>query len=158
METIEYNFIDKTEWNRGEWDHEPDKVQWQDKETGLPCLAVRNSSAGFWCGYVGVDSKHPYFEKKYDDCDVDCHCGLTFSGKCGNNEHGICHKVSEGEDDNVWWLGFDCGHCDDMSPGYSKLPYMQSFMHGAYRTLDYVKLECASMARQLTNPGQGDDL
>lgn len=40
MQTIEYRTIDKTAWGDGPWLNEPDKKQWQDVETGLPCLAV----------------------------------------------------------------------------------------------------------------------
>jgi hypothetical protein len=38
MKAIEYLFLDKSEWGAGPWQIEPDKVQWQDNETGLPCL------------------------------------------------------------------------------------------------------------------------
>ena len=46
METKEYRFVDKSDWDRGPWDDEPDKVQWQDVATGLPCIAVRNDTLG----------------------------------------------------------------------------------------------------------------
>jgi hypothetical protein len=59
METREYRFIDKSEWDRGPWDNEPDKVQWQDAATGLPCIARRSEAMGSWCGYVGVAEGHP---------------------------------------------------------------------------------------------------
>lgn len=54
MERIEYRgVVDKSGWARGVWDSEPDKIQWQDAETGLPCLIVRGP-VGALCGYVGV--------------------------------------------------------------------------------------------------------
>lgn len=127
-------------WPRGVWDNEPDRKQWEDKETGLPCLIVRNEM-GNLCGYVGVPQGHPYFEKNYDDImrPIDVHGGLTYSNHC----HGrICHIVS-GED-KVWWLGFDCGHCDDLSPG------LNFHLGGSsYRDMDYVTNECTELARQL---------
>lgn len=64
MKTIEYRTIDKSAWPRGEWDAEPDKVQWQDEATGLPCLIVRNSG-GALCGYVGLSEGHPLYGKSY---------------------------------------------------------------------------------------------
>lgn len=67
METIEYRTMDKSKWNRGPWDSEPDKKQWQDEATGLPCLIVRNRM-GALCGYVGVPESHPLF--KVDDSTV----------------------------------------------------------------------------------------
>lgn len=82
MERVEYrNVIDKTEWARGAWDNEPDKIQWQDEATGLPCLIVRGPS-GALCGYVGVAPGHPWHGKDYDSCDVDVHWGLTFAHGC----------------------------------------------------------------------------
>lgn len=68
METLEYFTQDKTDWPRGEWDNEPDKKQWKDEETGLPCLIVRSKATGSLCGYVGVGKKHPLYRKHYDGC------------------------------------------------------------------------------------------
>lgn len=105
MEAIEYRTVDKSEWGPGEWQDEPDKVQWKDEATGLPCLIVRNWS-GALCGYAGVSEGHPLFAKDYSatlphECDGSCsaeydyhrydaspagmvsvHGGLTFSGFC----------------------------------------------------------------------------
>lgn len=68
METKEYRgFVDKSEWPRGEWDDEPDKVQWRDDATGLPCLIVRGPHGAF-CGYVGVSDRHPWHGKGYGSC------------------------------------------------------------------------------------------
>src|SRR5262245_28942541 len=114
MKTIEYRWIDKEKWARGPWDQEPDKVQWSDLETGLPCLVVRHPRLGNWCGYVGVSEDHPWFGQAYYDEQVKirCHGGLTYSNFCqpSDKEHGICHVVESGESDKVWWFGFDCCH------------------------------------------------
>ena len=155
MRTIEYtNIIDKSKWGDGEWNNEPDKVQWPDSETGLPCLAVRNR-VGTWCGYVGITKEHPAFEKDYNDIDEwpEVHGGLTYADFCqeNNKEHGVCHIVATGEDDRVWWLGFDCGHCGDLVPSMPEL--VISVGDDTYKTLDYVKGHCASLAKQL----QGKD-
>lgn len=42
-------WIDKTTWGEGPWQHEPDRVDWYDEGTGLPCLMIRNA-IGAWCG------------------------------------------------------------------------------------------------------------
>src|SRR6185295_5225427 len=69
MKTQEWTFLDKSKWpERGPWDNEPDKAQWTDVATGLPCLAVRAHS--HWCGYVGVTEEHPVFGKDYDSLDL----------------------------------------------------------------------------------------
>jgi hypothetical protein len=82
MERIEYrNVLDKSDWARGAWDDEPDKIQWQDEASGLPCLIVRGPS-GALCGYVGVSPGHPWHGSDYDSCDVAVHGGLTFAHGC----------------------------------------------------------------------------
>lgn len=65
METKEYRTIDKDGWGPGPWQDEPDKRQWQDEATGLPCLIVRGPS-GALCGYVGISKEHPAFGLSYD--------------------------------------------------------------------------------------------
>lgn len=147
MEAIIYNYVDKSEWTRGEWDDEPDKVQFQDHETGLPCLIVRGNS-GALCGYVGVTQDHPFYGRDYDDVPVNVHWGLTFSDRCQHREDhtGICHIPCEGEPDNVWWLGFDCAHSGDFCPSYSD---MYGFPGDVYRNIEFVKSEVECLARQI---------
>lgn len=81
MKTIEYHYIDKSTWGDGPWQTEPDKVQFQDEATGLPCLVVRGPVTGAWCGYVGITEGHPEFGKDYHEIKlpVGVHGGLTFS-------------------------------------------------------------------------------
>lgn len=153
-----WNYIDKTNWGHGDWVDEPDKAQWTDETTGLVCLAVRNRHGGHWCGYVGVTEGHQFFGVDYSDtygkAHIDVHGGLTYADFCQeqDDEHGICHTPEPGQPERVWWLGFDCAHCGDVSPGF------RSFRgtHGTYeiyRRLVYVKDECASLARQLLAAG-----
>lgn len=139
MQALEYRTIDKSEWARGEWDDEPDKIQFQDEATGLPCLIVRNRVGGL-CGYVGVEG------------------GLTFSGHCQTHSdaetNGVCHIPDKGEADNVWWLGFDCVHLNDLVPSMTKYRHIVPSMnigedYDVYRNIEYVKAECAALALQL---------
>ena len=154
MKTIEYTTRDKSVWPRGEWDTEYDKKQWQDEETGYPCLIVR-SQLNALCGYVGVNSDHPLFEKNYDDADVRVHGGLTFADKClpGPIEESVCHLVEPGEDEQIWWFGFDCAHFNDMYPGsievMQKFPELHGSLGGTYRNVEFVEAEVASLAKQL---------
>lgn len=157
METIDYKNpgLDKSLWAAGPWDNEPDKKQWRDAATGLPCLIVRNHY-GNLCGYVGVFESHLFYGKDYDAPDVDVHGGLTFADKChesANECDGICHKAPEGED-NVWWLGFDCAHAWDFGP---RDLYRAEHEGGIwrispdcqYRDFSYVTAEVARLAAQL---------
>jgi hypothetical protein len=153
MKKIEERYVDKSKWSDGEWQDEPDKMQWQDEETGLPCLIVRNGG-GALCGYVGVSRDHPLYEKTYDDVysegyNIDVHGSLTFSNKCSPTGK-ICHVVEEGEDDAVWWLGFDCSHGGDISPGFSVfLSGGYEYEVDSYKTIEYVQNEVKDLARQL---------
>lgn len=149
MKTIIETLVDKSKWQEGPWQNEPDKKQWLDEATGYPCLIVRQIELGHLCGYVGVPPGHPWFEKEYVDANV--HGGLTFARHCGNL---ICHEVEEGEEDNVWWLGYDAAHGYDRTmltdlhtECFKDLP---SFPHkyDTYRDFAYMEEECRSLAKQ----------
>lgn len=64
------NVQDKSLWERGPWDAEPDKAQWSDEDTGYPCLILRGPS-GALCGYVGVSNDHPAYGLNYNGCTQD---------------------------------------------------------------------------------------
>jgi hypothetical protein len=164
---MEWRTIDKGSWGPGEWQDEPDKVQWKDKATGLPCLAVRNGRSGNWCGYVGVSAAHPWHGLGYSSCTrkppceesycdhapgVEVHGGLTFADACQHSDdpsEGICHIPEPGEPDKVWWFGFDCHHHMDFAPAYAaRYPEFKG-LGEHYRDLSYVQRECTSLARQL---------
>ena len=151
MEHKTWTTVDKTSWGQGPWSEEPDKEQYADEATGLPCLIKRNTF-GALCGYVGVSEGHPWFGKSYGDIDAEVHGGLTYGDFCqeGDDEaRTICHVPGPGEPDRVFWLGFDCGHAWDVSPGMDAR--YREFIHDAdttYKTVAYVKAECARLAQQ----------
>lgn len=159
MDYKEYTTIDRATMLDGPWKDEPDKIQWQDEATGLPCLIVRHDTGHHLCGYVGVAEGHPCYEKEYDQVDAYAHGGLTFSSFCQPHEDeatGVCHVPAKGEPDHVWWLGFDMAHWLDFCPGHERL--LQTYDIGVdnpfrsrdeYRDINYVKNECARLAKQL---------
>lgn len=159
METKTYTTIDRAAvgWPNGEWDGEPDKMQWPDEATGMPCLAVRHMRSGHWCGYVGVTADHPHFGKSYETPDVDVHGGLTFADACSPGEtedRGICHVPGIGEPDHVWWFGFDCAHSGDRSPRDAAMEATGNPLYARdwkedYKSLRYVQVQCAKLAAQL---------
>lgn len=120
-------WIDRTGWGSGPWDREPDRVEWRDEATGLPCLMLRQANGGNWCAYVGVPPGHPWHGAHYGDYDRlgsaedAAHGGLTFAGPCMDDDRParerVCHVPAEGEPEDVWWLGFDCRHAWDRAPG-----------------------------------------
>lgn len=175
--------LDMTVWGEGPWSEEEiSKIQWEDTLTGMPCLAVR-SHFGNWCGYVGVTIDHPLYGIDYNecarrpqcppqvsetghtwwDCDhqpgglLEVHGGITYSGECqntGDPATGICHVPAPGDPENIWWLGFDCGHYDDTQPGLRAIVRALGgrgalFPGESYKTLVYVQAECATLCDQL---------
>lgn len=145
----------------GPWTGEPDKVQWVDPATDLDCLILRNR-LGALCGYVGVPPQHPWHGNDYDDARAadgdwpNVHGGLTYADKCREDagDDAICHVPATGRETDVWWLGFDCAHAGDLSPYDAKrkldptYPSYDFDLGDVYRPIDYVKAECANLARQ----------
>lgn len=56
---------------------------------------------GSLCAYVGIPSSHPLAGWEYDDLNIDCHGGLTYSG---SSVHG---------DGSTYWYGWDYNHSGD---------------------------------------------
>jgi hypothetical protein len=162
MEHKTWTTMDKAGWGDGPWQSEPDKEQFADEATGLPCLVKRSPMSGSLCGYVGVSEGHPWFGKGYGDLEghdadgPDVHGGLTFADFCqeGPEEATICHVPGPGEPDRVYWLGFDCAHAWDLSPARaarereSGMPDYPGLMQETYKTVAFVKAQCASLAAQ----------
>lgn len=141
MTEISYTTMqeEKAQWGPGPWDDEPDKLQWTDEATGLPCLVKRNH-LGALCGYVGVPEGHPAFEMGYDavhdlfpnwdeEGALEVHGGITYAAHCqeGPEEHTICHIPDPGQPDHVFWLGFDTAHSGDLVPAMTAYAYEQQF-------------------------------
>lgn len=135
-------------WGVGPWLDEPDRLAWADP-TGLPCI-VRRGPMGAWCGYVAVPSGHPLHGRGFLDDGVEAlrvHGGITYGEACkGDTKTGICHVPRPGEPDDVWWLGFDCGHFGDLVP---QLAATYAPLGDTYRDLSYVRAETTHLAQQL---------
>jgi hypothetical protein len=164
----------KSRWGPGPWQDEPDRLEWKDERTGLACKIIRNTAFGNLCGYVGVPPTHPYSGWDFSDnikltpndlkdatledigifdafvyamqggttrgtiplgMTLKAHWGITFSGQMINDAAAL------------WWFGFDCGHCDDFSPGLSRAGL--HLPHQIYRDIEYVKKEVTALAFQL---------
>lgn len=160
-----------------EWETEPDEL-WINE-----CVCLRRSHLGHWCGYVGVGLSHPLYGKQpedlvpkpdsfdareYDtvrtpviplmlfasredleagltrlDLALDVHGGVTWAGPA--------HWGAS----PLWWIGFDCGHANDMSPetnSYYDNEELLAFKK--YRNLEYAKKEVLGLARQIMNWGK----
>lgn len=146
--------IDKSGWPPGPWLDEPDKLQFTHAMTRLPCLLLRDPRGGDLCGYVGVPPGHPWHgrpEHEITAAVVGVHGGeITFAGGCqpGDVATAICHVPEPGEPDQVWWLGFDCGHALDIKPAEPRYIWPEGLPRAGYRDLVYVRRQCGRLARQ----------
>lgn len=148
----EETFIDKTGWLDGPWMTEPDRVEWRSAtQPSFACLIVRGPVMGQLCGYVGVPPGHRWHGKGMHEPDVDVHGGLTFAAGCDEDGH-ICHVAQPGEPGEVWWLGFDCGHCFDfiyMRPLFRESGLFELLGNEEqYRDIEYVRAEVERLAAQ----------
>lgn len=169
----DYYGVPRNEWGEGEWVNEPDRLQWVDKLSGYYCLIHRNVT-GALCGYVSIPEQHClhgiYYHAEITEFNdfldhpfisiesfFDCHGGITFSGestKEATENFGI--GLAGFLENNLWWLGFDCGHAGDYCPTIEanykklKLPAIINLIEvPIYRNIDYVKSQCMELAFKL---------
>ena len=162
MQILEYRLpkMDKmVAWGPGPWVDKPDKIQWPDKVTGLPCLVVRNHS-GAWCGYVGVSEEHPHFGRVFETVSVTVHGGLrvlrllpatrTRSGRrfrlscCGGGRKrsGVVARVRL-----CSRLGRSARAWRSLLKG--NLFNTPELLGRVYRAVDYAREECRKLALQV---------
>lgn len=145
----------------GEWVEEIDKIFFKHKniECAIKRIVIpepynpKHIFGGHLCGYVRIPTDHPYYQKKIDDLDIDCHGGLTYA-ECIDDEY---------------WVGFDCGHSGDYLPSinFSKIknkkmlnsreifphpPEFEKFsiFNPVYRNIKFCVDECKSIVDQLS--------
>lgn len=112
-------------------------ADWMDGD--CRCIVMRGPVS--ICAYVGVRQGHPLYQVDYNDIDIDCHGGLTFS-RGGNKYRPL----------GYWWLGWDYGHYGDKAFYY--LDPRMSFLsdngeHGW--TPDEVLSEIPDVLKQLND-------
>ena len=147
MGAVETKPITKSDWGEGPWQSEPDRLEFH--HAGLPCIVLRHPELGHFCGYAAVPPGHPAHGKDYDSVGVEAHGGLTYADRCSGQ---VCHVPQAGESEDVWWLGFDCGHAFDFSPGArARLRSLGFDRHRdeVYRDIAYVRQQTESLAEQL---------
>ena len=95
-------------WGVGEWVEEPDEVTFVYR--GVKCLILRAGSdygeLGHLCGYIEVNSDHPWAKVDPFDLNLDVHEGVTYGHEQGGG---------------VYRLGFDCAHSRDVCPSVEKM-------------------------------------
>jgi len=140
------------EWGPGPWNDEPDELRWQDARTGLWCKLLRNSMLGILCGYVGVPPGHALFGWDYHDSiksKEEYNSGTAPIDLAFQVHGGLSYS---GENNGLWWFGFDCGHAWDLVPsmvGFYRKHHLGHDRAQTYRDISFVKHQCADLAFQL---------
>jgi hypothetical protein len=166
MGPLENYYVDRTGWPPGPWDDEPDRFAFI--AHGYQCLILRDLG-GSLCGYVGVPPGHPLHGVDYmaetpvlaaslerrtrrplgESPGVGLMIGLIVQCLDANasNAFEVHGGITfSGKEDELWWFGFDCAHCDDFVPSPSHVGHV---WERVYRTMRYVVSECSSLASQL---------
>lgn len=124
---------------------------------GFPCV-VLFMPMGFRNGYVGLPKSHKYYKKEYEEIPMSCHCGLTYGDT----------SLFGQEDEDTYWIGFDCGHCCDGFDLEKLYEYYGVTTENAtmrryheminkeheFRTVEYVKNECMKIVDQLLDESE----
>lgn len=114
--------------------------EWTDKDTGYICRMIRPYDGGHLCGYVKLPDNYPLKKEWNDDYDkipVEVHGGVTF------------YRPMNEDIKDERWVGFDCVHSGDLNPRNILVYNRRIYPDEVYRTKQYVKDECKSLARQL---------
>lgn len=111
---------------------------------------IVHNGMGYRCGYVRIPEGHPWHGLHYDDIDVACHGGLTYSR---------ADVPCEGETEpGGWWIGFDCAHAGDaqdptLAPAHRH--NRVQFEGDTVKDSDYVQLNCEFICDQAWLEQQG---
>lgn len=135
-----------------EWELEPN-IRYG-KYRNYKWMILRHQHMGHLCGYVAFRPNSPYYEVGYDTIPcrlIECHGGPTFAGRfefktlskrMTDDEKVAFRKFFNGKD---WWLGFDCGHYEDLIP-FMDLGICKT---SRYRNMEYCEKEIQSMIGQV---------
>lgn len=163
-----YTINDRRPSARGPWTDEPfDKIAWQDAETGLDCILLRQPS-GAWGGFVAVVPEHPLYGYREDAIPAATrftpHGGIDYAKPCARRlpeAIQICHARvrpspfttsaptrADHEREEAWWLGFTANKAGDLVPSVAKPPLAREEGE-TYRDVGYMYGETIKLARQL---------
>ncbi len=118
-------------------------LEFYEEYKGYKMFGIFNDM-GFRCGYVEIPKEHKLYKAEYEDLDIECHGGLTFSGNYMNDKYVV---------------GFDCGHYGDgMDYKHSSEVFGVSDLSSIFnrfdsedsmRSTEYVKMYCEKIIEQL---------
>jgi hypothetical protein len=131
--------------NNTPWLDEPTESRWIDEATGLPCFARRFDNMHSWNGYVGfptsfLDRTKTHAVRTSPHGGVLCHRVFRFDSLAD----AVWFERAGYDPLRVWWAGFDCAWASDGD----LLPCHPQY-GGTWRSLDFVRTECAKLARAI---------
>lgn len=160
----------------GDWDTEPNEIDFKDDATGLQCAMRRNSSGGYWCGYVALPEGHALHGKHYHD-PITVPAGYMDREAKVDEDYGaialFCGALAAKPEENVWplelavrchgGLTYSANHAPSEDPdgrwwfGFDcahagDLCPNYSYSHGSddvYRNAEYVRASLAKLCRDI---------
>lgn len=150
------NYVDRSGWRPGPWMFERrDEYQWTDQKTGFRCCIRRHPRYGTLNGYVGLPPGHFGYGQDPNEAgnkfwwDYSVHWGLNFGGYVNNPEHPEPQRMWPGskfpEENNLWWVGFDCNHSGDAVP--SSVDHIVGC--NDYKDIGFVRRQIEGLLEQL---------
>ena len=123
---------------------------------GYPCV-VMFQPMGFRTGYVGVPKESILYGRNSTVLNtiLECHGGVTYTDS----------RLYGQEDENTWWVGFDCGHAWDGYDADTTWKYFRKdisdykgIYDGEIRTKYYVETQCRHLVEQIQDANNMTEL
>ena len=92
------------------------------------------------CAYVRIPEHHPYYSEDYNNCDIDCHWGLTYGSPY--------LRTGNGTQESGWWIGWDYAHYGDFTGADMMFPPELQF-GGKQWTTEEIIDECLNVINQM---------
>lgn len=105
-------------------------------KNGFPWMII--SYFNHPCAYIGLPKKHKYYGKFYEDIEIDCHGGLTFS-----KFRFLADKLEIFK--NHWVIGWDYAHLGDYHFGL----FSSMLLENKKWTTKEIKKEVFDVIKQL---------
>jgi hypothetical protein len=104
----------RSAWTPGEWQDEPDIVEWRLQGVPYPLLIVRGRT-GCLCGYVAIPEGHALHGMWSGDAVRFTWSDLPEEINCAQPCEPTIFRAT-GEPPTSWWLGFHCGRSNELMP------------------------------------------
>ena len=108
-------------------------------------FVIINNQGTHPCAYVELPETHVYYGKDYDEISIECHGGLTYSGR--NN---LCNiKCSNPIEPHGFYIGWDYVHSGDLYACDSSLNNIYENKYKKKWTTEEIFIEVMSVISQL---------